>query len=303
MFSLKKWLGSLMVVAAISSPTLSSPPANDLNIAPTAVVAKQEIKKPVINSQETFEDFWKIYDGELTKEVGRRNLRLKDFEEWNLLQNYTFHHNNYLPFHLTPKENEMMEDYVWDVLEDAGDEFIDSVDFINELENDLRGTFSYEVFGTTNGPKKDRHYSPDLAEEERLEDKKQEEITTVNGRLEKYFGKGYEIHSGLSPYLRGGEAHIKAYTRLENFHLFGIPFRKAKLEVNSQEKFKFRLYKVLDDDWYASLSADIDNLKSEERIGLSLTKEFRNPRSRLSFLANQRDGKDVYVGFRYRAKF
>jgi len=206
-------------------------------------------------------------------------------------------------FNLTREETDIMGDYFWDVMKDSGKEFIDNTEEINQLENEIRSMFSYEFFGRAGEKKRDTVYSPELAEEERKEEKQQEEVTAVTGRFSKYFGDGYEIHSGLKPYIHSLEPGIKVYTRIENFSLFGVPFRKAKLEINSEEQVKFNVTKIIDSDWSTGLYAKVDRREGEERIGVSLGRDFREPRARVSFHVEQRDGKEVYTGFNYISRF
>lgn len=289
---------SLLLVAAISSPTLASEP-NSVPVQVKPVVSK----KVEVNPQETWGDYWKVFEGELNKEINRNDIRLKYLREESIIQDYIFE-RTYDSFHnLSREESEIIEDYVWDVLEDSGKEFIDNVDCINEMENNFKKMFSYEVAGKTGDGKRNGHYSPDFAEEERKEDLRQEEVTSAEGLLSRYLGKGYEFHSGFKSSVRHMRPVLTAYSRLENFHLAGIPFRKAKLDISSDEKVKFRLYKVLNDDWSLSLSAREDFKKDRSNISLSLSKAFKNPRSQLSFSVSQRDGNETYVGVGYTAKF
>ena len=84
MFSIKNWLTSLLLVAAISCPTFASAPVEP-NSNPIPVVAKQETKK---SEEKTFSDHFKIFENEVAKEADRRGDRLKNLEEWGLMQSY-----------------------------------------------------------------------------------------------------------------------------------------------------------------------------------------------------------------------
>lgn len=302
MFSVKRWLMSLLLVAAISSPLVAATPSEP-NSVPSPVIVKQDSEKIEEKKYETFQDHWNLFDREVSKEVKRRHDRLKNLNEWNIMEDFISRRTYDPTFNMSREDTEIMEDYVWDVFEDAGKEFIDNHPDIDKFENEVRSAFSYEVFGMAGEKKKEDIYSPELAEEERKEEQRQAEVTAVPARLSRYFGEGYEIHSGMKPYIKSMEPGFKVYTRIENFSLFGVPFRKAKVEVNTHQQAKFYITKHLDGDWALGLHAKEDLLKGEEHIGVSLGRDFRNPRARISFEAGVRDGSDTYMGARYIARF
>ena len=290
---------SLFLVAAVSFPSIANDPNNlEKSLVP---VETRVVKKEKKLNQETFADSWDVFEGEVVKEVGRRRERFKDNEESLLLENYISRLQFDPTYTLDHEQTEMLEDFVWDIFEDAGKEFIDAHPAINELENELKKNVSYEVAETGKGKKKD-YFAPDLSEEDRLEKKQEEEVTTFR-RWAKYFGDGYEMKTGVKPYIHHMDVHMKAYAQVKNLDLWGRHFRKAKLEINSEQELKFKLQKFRGDGWYSELSHKMDIGEETDETRLSLTKAYQDPQARVSFYIGRDNDNECKVGMGYMKRF
>lgn len=253
-------------------------------------------------------DYASTYQKEVEKEVERREDRLENLEEAFIIGRYAPLYHESLArrdFYEEQREKDfgIIEDYSEDVLKDSLEEFVDDVDWLNNIENNIKRAVRYEVLFDIK-KKKIEEKTPTLKEEERLENLDQKEKTAVKLKRLRFLGEYNEIHTGLEPHLSNNHPNLKVYTRIENWNMFGIEFRRGKLEIDANNDAGFKLQKLLGNGKYLEIGFKEEDFGEYSETSISFIKELQNPKSKI-ILTTGHDSKEKgsFITANYAMRF
>jgi hypothetical protein len=251
-----------------------------------------------------FSDYFTIYNTEFSKELKRKREQLGSLEELSIINTYAFH-NWFFPYeaHQTPldqRELKKARRFVFGVLGDSLREFSNEVKWINTLEDQGSRRLKYRLFAKKD-PAIKEFYSPTLQDEERIEDREDQETTTLFGNLEQALGEGHEFHAGAGVYFYNRDLGVNANARIEDFTLFNkYFFRKASLKLNIHRHAKFKIQSFFHENIYAQFEYETENMfDNHQEWVFSITNEIKDPRSNISVFFGQ-DKESSFIGVNYR---
>ena len=261
----------------------------EIEITPNLKLEVQAEPKEGKSEPRSLEEHFGVFRNEFHKETQRRSQRLKDIEEWVLLNKIPTHHiaNDSGFYYLTENERDKLRDYGLDLLKDTGKETINEIGWTNYLEDLARSLISYGFSAKGERANGKTYSSAELDEEERLERRElNEETTKLSTRL-KQWGKKYEFSSRVK--LRGVGLtaedtfdKVQYECSLKHFEIFGVPFYKADARLRGDGDARVRLTKIHEPGLYSRITLDSEKIsRGIDSLTLSLSKD--NPSSNFKF--------------------
>jgi len=333
MDTLKRALLSLILVGCSALNSFGEEKEDiPIPVSQPAVEVKEEETEKV--DVKTFEEHLDLFDEEFIK-TGERNERLfRNTEIGNLFSRYD--HSGYLgyrkiddSFYPTEDEEQVIEDYFVDFLKDSLRETRYRVKWMDDLEEDMKGSAKNFFEEVINNGKKEHPliygaidsvndlfrygfsikgeeadgvtYSPTLNEERRLKDREREERTGIEFTAPE-FGRKYILDVdfryrpiGLSTReLFGG---LETEIRLSDFKIAGSSFDNAKLRFKADQEAKASITKLIGNGWYYTLFSKFDNFPDTETVGLTFVRE--TTRSKLGLNTRESFPSRLSISFVY----
>ena len=243
-------------------------------------------------------DYAEILGRQFVTELDRRKYDLSDMEVQGLVRDIVPRANSIggMPLfvhHMNSRDRDLMIEYGEDVVREAADESIQEIGWLDDLENELKSLFKYELF--VEGTGKREYSNREFEWEDRKEALRQEETTVLQTPAG---GRGrYDGHYGIT--LVNIDASYEsivgapsAYVRWEKLPVVD----KVKVEVQPLQEVSLSLRDSLSEKWYwqgkAMLNGDLD-----PEVTFNLTRRDEARRNRLTFFAEFGEYERVGVMF------